>query len=93
MVEIAELTEQYMLKLPADVAAQFRPSDRFVVWVDRDTIYLKRVALPPVTEIVAEAPQGQPMSADEIHEIVHETRRKRSAGLFQRIFSRRREHK
>jgi len=28
----------------------------------------------PVTEIVAQAPQGEPLSLDEINEIVHEVR-------------------
>ena len=34
MVEIAELTSRHTLKLPAEVAARFRPSDRFVIWVE-----------------------------------------------------------
>jgi hypothetical protein len=46
MVEIAELTGQDTLKLPPEVAAQFRPSDRFVVWVEGDTLHLKRITPP-----------------------------------------------
>lgn len=36
---------------------------------------LKRITPPPVTRIVAEAPEGEPLSMDEINEIVHEVRR------------------
>jgi hypothetical protein len=77
MVEIAELTPQHTLKLPEEIAARFRPSDRFVVWVEGDTLHFKRITLPPVTKIVAQAPEGEPLSLDEINEIVHEVRRQR----------------
>ena len=80
MVEIAELTSQRTLELPEKIAARFRPADRFVVWVEGDTLYLKRITPPPVTEIVAQAPEGEPLSLDEISEIVHEVRRQRRAG-------------
>jgi hypothetical protein len=75
MVEIAELTAQNTLKLPADVAARFRPSDRFVVWVEGDTLHFKRITPRPVTDIVGQAPKGEPMSPDEINEVVHKVRR------------------
>ena len=80
MLEIAELTPQHTLKLPAGIAARFRPSDRFVVWVGRDTLYLKRVTLLPVTNIVAQSPEEEPLSLEEINEIVHEVRRQRRTG-------------
>ena len=35
-------------------------------------LYLKRVTRLPVTDIVAQAPEGKPMSLDEINEIVHQ---------------------
>ena len=79
MVEIAELTSQRTLELPETIAAHFRPADRFVVWVEGDTLHLKRITPPPVTEIVAQAPEGEPLSLDEISEIVHEVRRQRRA--------------
>ena len=75
MVEIAELTSQHTLKLPTEVAARFRPLDRFVIWVEGDTLHLKRVTPPPVTSIVAQAPEGEPLSLEEINEVVHEVRR------------------
>jgi hypothetical protein len=80
MVEIAELTAQNILKLPADVAARFRPSDRFVVWVEGDTLHLKRITPPPVTRIVDQAPEGEPLPLDEINSIVHQVRRRRRSG-------------
>jgi hypothetical protein len=75
MIRIAELTSQYTLKLPAELMARFRPSDRFVIWAEGDTLHLKRVTPPSVTEIVAQAPEGEPLSLDDINEIVHQIRR------------------
>ncbi|NOZ06136.1 MAG: hypothetical protein GXP41_07285 [Chloroflexi bacterium] len=80
MIEIAELIAQDTLRLPTDVASRFRPSDRFVVWVEKDTLHLKRITPPPVTSIVAQAPEGEPLSLEEISEIVHQVRRQRQTG-------------
>ena len=80
MTEIAELTTSDTLKLPADVAARFRRSDRFMIWVEGDAMYLKRIAPRPVTKIVAEAPLGEPMQPEEVSDIVHEVRRRRRSG-------------
>ena len=74
MPEIAELTEQLTLKLPREIAERFRPADRFVVWAEGEMLCLKRFARRPVTEIVEQAPEGDPMSLDEISELVHEVR-------------------
>jgi hypothetical protein len=80
MTEIAELTSSDTLKLPAEVAARFRPSDRFMVWAEGDAMYLKRIAPGSVTSLVAEAPVGEPMSLEEISDLVHKVRRQRQAG-------------
>lgn len=80
MLEIAELTSQDTLKLPAEIAARFRPSDRFVVWIEGDALYLKRIMPPPVTSIVAQAPGEAPLSLEEINAIVHQVRRQRRTG-------------
>ncbi len=77
MVEIAELSPQYTLQLPPEIAARFRPLDRFVIWVEGDALHLKRITPPPVTNIVAEAPTGDPLSLEEINEIVHQVREQR----------------
>jgi hypothetical protein len=79
MVEIAEWTPQRTLKLPEAIAERFHPTDRFFVWVEGDTLYLKRITPPPVTEIVAQAPEDEPLSLDEISDIVHEVRCQRRA--------------
>ncbi len=75
MVKIAEMTDKDTLRLPSEVAELFRTSDRFVVWIEGDTLHLKRMTPPQVTRIVNEAAEGDPMSLDEINEIVHEVRR------------------
>jgi hypothetical protein len=77
MIEIAELIAQDILRLPTDVASRFRPSDRFVVWVEEDTLHLKRITPPPVMDIVDQAPEGDPLPLEEINEIVHQVRRQR----------------
>jgi hypothetical protein len=74
MPEIAELTEERTLKLPPEIAERFRPADRFVVWAEGEMLCLKRITRRPVTEIVEQAPEGEPMSLDEISELVHEVR-------------------
>ncbi len=79
MVEIAEMTTSDKLKLPAAVASRFRASDRFIILVQGETLQLKRITPPPVTQIVAEAPAGEPMSMDEINDIVHHVRGQRQA--------------
>ena len=76
MVKIAELTSRRTLKLPPEVADRFRPSDRFIVWAEGDTLYLKRITPLAVTEITAQAPEEEPLALDEINEIVHEVRRR-----------------
>ncbi len=75
MTAIAELTAPDTLKLPTQITAQFRPFDRFVVWVEGDTLHLKRITPPSVVEIVDQAPAGEPLSLDEINELVHQARR------------------
>jgi hypothetical protein len=76
MSDLATLTIDHKLLLPDEIAKRFHPSDRFVVWVDGDMLHLKRV-MPSPLQAVAEAPEGDPLSLDEINEIVHEVRRKR----------------
>ena len=75
MVDVAELTAPNTLKLPAHLAARFQPSDRFIIWADGDTLHLKRITPPSVTDIVAQAPEAEPLSLAEINEMVHQIRR------------------
>jgi len=78
MIEMAELTAQQTLKLPPDIAARFQPSDRFVVWMEGDTLYLKRITPPSVLDVVEQASEGEPLSLDEINDIVHQVRQRRA---------------
>lgn len=80
MAQIAELTTNDTLKLPAEIAARFRPSDRFMVWAEGDALYLKRLTPRSVTDIVAEAPSGELLSPEEISDVVQQVRRRRRAG-------------
>jgi hypothetical protein len=76
MIEIAEVTAQQTIKLPPEISAHFRPADRFIVWIEGDTLHLKRIT-PPVTDVVEQASEGKPMSLAEINEMVHDIRRER----------------
>ncbi|MBN1582630.1 MAG: hypothetical protein JXA89_18110 [Anaerolineae bacterium] len=62
------------------MGSRFRPPDRFVVWAEGDTLHLKRITPPPVTQITEQAPEGEPLSLDEINEIIHKVRRQQKAG-------------
>ena len=75
-MELATFTPNLNLKLPNEVAKHFQPSDRFMVWLDGDTLVLKRL-ISSITQLVEQAPEGNPMSLDEINDIVHEVRRER----------------
>jgi hypothetical protein len=77
VMEIAELTSSGDLRLPPGILERFRVADRFVVWAEGDGLYLKRITKRSVTELVGEAPEGEPLPLDEINDIVHEVRRKR----------------
>ena len=79
-MEIAELTSKDTLKLPGEIAARLRPFERFVIWMAGDTLCLKRMHPVSLTEIVAQAPEGEPLSTEEIDTIVHQVRRQRRAG-------------
>jgi hypothetical protein len=80
VVGIAELTSNDTLRLPAEVAGHFRQADRFVVWREGDTLYLKRITPRSVTAVVEQAPQDEPLSLDDINDMVHEVRRRRRVG-------------
>jgi hypothetical protein len=77
MAELATLSQDKTLQLPDEIAKHFHPSDKFVVWLDRDTLHLKRLPPSPL-KAVADAPAEKPLSLDEINDIVHEVRKQRS---------------
>jgi hypothetical protein len=77
MFEIATLTSENVLKLPAEIAKRFLPADRFIVWLEGDVLHLKRLEPSPL-KAVDEAPEEQPMPLDEISAIVHKVRQSRA---------------
>lgn len=76
MADIATLTDQHTLELPEPIASRFRSQDRFVVWVEDDTLHLKKIARS-ITDRVAQSERADPPSLDEINDLVHEVRRQR----------------
>ena len=73
MFEIATLTANNTVQLPVEIGKRFLPTDRFIVWLERDTVHLKRLLSSPLDR-VEDAPEDEPMSLDEIDEIVHKVR-------------------
>lgn len=78
MFEIATLTANNTVQLPTEIAQRFLSTDRFIVWLEGDTLHLKRL-LPSPLKRVEDAPEGEPISLDEIDEIVHTVRQRRRA--------------
>jgi hypothetical protein len=76
MTEYATLTPDLNLRLPKEIAAQLSLSDRFMIWLDGDTIVLKKI-VPLATKTVEHAPEGEPMALAQINEIVHRVRQLR----------------
>jgi len=65
------------ITLPDSIARQFQPADRFVLLQQDDSIILKRIAVPRVTELVAAASDEPALSLDEISAMVHALRAER----------------
>lgn len=64
MAEIAEITPQYTLKLPPEIATRYRPADRFTISVEGDTLHLKyigptRPETPEPATVRARTPLGE----------------------------------
>ena len=76
MFEIAVFTPEGTVKLPQKISRNLSPSDRFVVWMDGDTLHLKKIEPSPLDR-VAQIPVDDALTLDEINEIVHEVRRQR----------------
>lgn len=76
MSEYATLISNHTLELPPAVAKNFQPSERFMVWVEGDTLYLRRI-MPSPLKAVEHAPDEDPLSLDEINDIVHKIRQQR----------------
>lgn len=78
---VVELSSEFTIRLPQELANQFHPADRFVVFPQGDTLILKRLSVLRITDIVAAAAENNPpLAMDEIDEIVHQVRQTRKRG-------------
>ncbi len=67
------------LTLPPDAMKYVKPDDEFTVVATPDTIILKKVLPPRLSDIAQREPQAQAMPLDEIVQEVHRYRRSRRA--------------
>lgn len=75
-IQVIELGADNTLTLPAEIAQALGPGSRVLVMKQGDTIILKRIHPPRITDIVANTPETEPpLTLEEINEIVHEVRR------------------
>lgn len=74
---VVVLSEDNTITLPDEIARQFHPTDRFALLRQGDTLILKRVSSPRVSDLVAAIPDDAPLSLDEISDIVHDLRSQR----------------
>jgi hypothetical protein len=76
MFDIATMTPMGTLELPAAIASRFHLHDRFIVWMQGDTLHLKRIETASPLQAVADAPDEEPMSLDESDAIIHAVRQR-----------------
>ena len=76
MFDLATVTPNHTLQLPDEIAKQFQPADRFIIWMEGDILHLKRITPSPL-KAVEQAPDEEPLSLEAINEIVHEVRKQR----------------
>lgn len=75
-IQVIELGADNSLTLPNEIAQVLGPGSRILVLKQEDTIILKRILPPRITDIVANTPETEPpLTLEEINEIVHEVRR------------------
>ncbi len=60
MFELARFSQNNMLQLPTGIAKNFNVSDRFIVCMEGEILYLKRIRTSPF-KIVEQAPEGEPI--------------------------------
>lgn len=77
MNNLATLTTPTTLKIPEEIAAHFQSNDEFYVWLEGDTIHMKRVKKASFTDLLnrqSEVSDETPPTMEEISKIVHEVR-------------------
>jgi hypothetical protein len=67
------------LTLPVEAAGLIGADAQFTVITTGDTIILKKITLPRLSEIAGRAPKDKPMTLSEIAQEVHRYRRSRRA--------------
>jgi len=67
------------LTLPPETLQQIKPDDEFTVITTGDTIILKKVTPPRLSEIALRAPRDKAIPLSEISREVHRYRRSRRA--------------
>jgi len=60
MFEIATFTPNRTVQLPPEIASRFLPTDSFIVWLEGDTLHLKRL-IPSPLQRIEDAPAGEPL--------------------------------
>jgi hypothetical protein len=64
------------VQLPEEISRTLSPSDRFIVWLEGDTLHLKKI-IPSPLDVVEQAPEDESLAPEEINQIVHEVRLRR----------------
>jgi len=77
-VQIANLTQEGMIRLPWEITKTFRQGGDFIVATYGDTIILNPVKIPDVTKIAERLPdlKGE-MSLEEISDEIHQYRQEK----------------
>ena len=72
-----KLNKNWTLTIPKDFLAVFKPSDEFACFVEGDTLIIKRITPPKLSEI-AERVKEKPIPMKKIAEEVHAHRQEKS---------------
>ena len=84
MFELAAMSTDSSVQLPEEIARHLAPSDRFIAWMEGDTVHLKRIAPSPLSKVES-APQDTPMSLEEINDLVHRARQQGPARNIEQV--------
>jgi len=77
-MQVANLTQEGMLKLPREITKTFRQGGDFIVTAYGETIILNPIRIPEVTEIAERFPDSkEEMSLEEISDEIHQYRQEK----------------
>lgn len=77
-MELAVISDDGKIQLPAEVMKRFPPKEKFVVAVERNIIILNAIQQPKLSAI-AERVKEEPIPMEEIVEEVHQYRQERKS--------------